>query len=254
MDTLVTANANVNARSMQGQTSLHLVALVDPCSEIVDRVTKLSAGIDKESSHGFTPLELAIQFNHHRVIPALIHAGVHVKLNDVLYAVRLNREGTLKLLLDSRHITTEDYNNIVWDTVLYDATFYALCRTLQVLATHWPCTINVYRVMKTGYSAKQVAIWRRDKNSDWAEHAQSLEDPDPEAWYEAWEAMVATIQARHPEPTESIADETSSIDDYCNGEQSDDGHSDTEYHNGRDSDDNSSSAEDYWEDAVEGLA
>ena len=202
---LLEAGAGTNIPDAKGCLPLNL----SPSIEVAECLLNFGARVDGVDNY-VTPLHTAIQEGNVDIIQLLLAKGASCGMEDVEFSIRYDRWMVLKLLLHHMTNDIQRSTSVRFDFgVFYEAAASASAKTLKVLASQWPSNYDESYKDSGGHNAQDIAELRRDRNPQWSDWVRRPPDKDPEAWYQEFEAMVASIEARHPTKREADCSEDS---------------------------------------------
>lgn len=203
---LLEAGADANVSDLCDNVPLHYVVSTEVGECLLDFDASINGG-----HTAYSPMCDAIFQGKEKIVEWLLANDAICGVINIVDSILCNHRKVLELLLD--HLTGDIQKSgsaTLGTKVFYNAAMFASEKTLKVLASRWPSFVDDSYDLG-GFTAQDVAEYRRDCNSQWSERALQPPDEDPEAWYQEFEAMVAAIEARHP--TECRADCSEDRDD-----------------------------------------
>ena len=200
---LLAGKADVRAVDKFGSSALHCAAFsMFDRVEILDLLLSQGLDIEGRDFNYCTPLHIAACWDNVVIARGLLSHGANINAwNDteytpLHYAAKFNSHQVLKLLISRSDTEFRAINEYCRDVVHYIAAFADL-ETLEIIATDWPCSLNMTRKDIDGYTAWGFAAWRRDNNREWCRTFSEPPDEDPKAWYRAFKDIVCTILERN---------------------------------------------------------
>ena len=199
MEILLTAGADAKLKNVRGRNALINAMYTWANPFYIEPL--LAAGIDVNvrARGGFTPLTCAVLRNSCDSIATLLRCGADIESTDVegdtaLMESLFYNDDALKLLLASGadYTKTDSYG----DPILHDIAIYGGLRTIEIVHEAKLRDLDIHATNKNGKTAHEIARSRKGT---------------PDGFVEAFEIMLASIEARTakaaPESVELIDDE-----------------------------------------------
>ncbi|MCJ1479351.1 hypothetical protein MMC13_008036 [Lambiella insularis] len=175
LESLYRSGADITVSTDQKQTLLHLLVMQASDSDfeahgttILTWLLERKLDINAHDAHGQTPARLAVKRHKPQMLKALLLRGAEyagwkadgVEWSLVRDAAQFGNIGTLQILQEARLVDT---NLLAGDV--------------------------------SGFTAMDLAVWRRDHNEEWARCFVVDPDPDPKDWHNAFKALYVSIAA-----------------------------------------------------------
>lgn len=160
IEVLLNRGANIESHDMDGFTILHTAAYTSR-PKCLTYLLEAGANINAAITGGSTAIDLAIQGNKHEALRVLI---AHIRHHS--------SSGT-------------PYGRLVF----VHAAFWGDIETLENSKT---CAFSDADIKATynGWTAVELAKWRRDFNEAWSKKCLQPPDEDPQEWYAAFEELL----------------------------------------------------------------
>ena len=230
---LLEAGAHVNHADNLKYSKLHYTIMQNDNLVCLELLYHFGADIHDRDDRGNTLLQVAIHYDRPVAANWLLEKGVDVNSTNIrgipafLQAVESVRAGLMfmgKRLLH-RGANYKMKNNF-HEGLLHHLARHGTINTiawlqdtnLTGLSAHERSFCGFTRNEKVSYgkTAMELAIWRRDFNEDWAMECYKQMDPDPQAWFAAFETLVNSIEddeAARDLPTDvGASSQTTSVD------------------------------------------
>ena len=209
---LLESGAQVDSSDLLGfKKSINVVRAQDDidCAEIL---WKFGANIKHQYGNGFV-----INYAVERFRPHLLHWMLRKEV-DTEVRDSIGETALLHLTSTSSHAETwkillrgkPDYKaiDVFSEGLLHKMARFGSFEHMEILKQQSDfsdfdverksaCAIRQYQQDKVGKTALELARWRRDCQSEWAEDSIMQLDPDPEAWYAAFESWIKSIKAAY---------------------------------------------------------
>ena len=209
---LLEAGAHVNHTDKLQNSKFSSAITQKGCLISLDLLLNFGADIN-HPGRGSTPLQLAISYaipSKLKVTEWLLERGVNVNTSNrmgesaLLDALKYQSPPALVKRLLERGVDHTAKNQLDEGPLHYVARYEdaATIHGLRLqdldftgLSAHEPsrCGLVPWVHVPYGKTAMELAVWRRDRNEDWAIETGEKPDPDPHAWFEAFESFVRSI-------------------------------------------------------------
>ena len=200
MDILLKAGADAKTKNIGGRNTLMYAMLTSASPFCIEPL--LAAGIDVNSRdrYGSSALALSIARDSCESIATLLQCGADIESADnegdtpLMESLFYHNDDALKLLLASGadYAKTDSYG----DPILHDVALYGGLRTIEIVHEADLRYLDIHATNKGGKTARELARSR---------------EGTPDGFVEAFDIMLASIEARTaketPEPAESMDDE-----------------------------------------------
>ena len=194
------ANANPNASTNDGYTPLHYPVGPRTMKVLLENGADPSA----KNMYGETPLQYYIRRGRPAAcIEAALAVGSSSGLNEIRSAIVWNNNKALKLLTAQKNVWGASWAGS--SAVLLDAVEWGSLATLEILATYWPTGLAFDNDADKLCQANELAILRRDFSHQWAQSHLVAPDKNPNAFYQAWQHLITSVEARSRKPTKAIS-------------------------------------------------
>ena len=250
LELLLRAKADVDIKTLDDRTAMHFLSAFGGDTTNLDLLVSFRANIEAKDSFGSTPLHCAVQEDNHIMVSGLLERGADINARDLrgwtclFPALWSNRHNSLRILLDNTGLLY----NVKSDNgraLLHYAAMYADIRSLYILMSRGLSQLDTAEKDVDGWTAMQIARFRRLDNEKWSTLARRPRDKDPTEWYYVFEELL-----------ESIAEAQASMAGYVDGEASEeetDNSEDSCDFSDEDSIEGDQDGEELWEDAREDL-
>ena len=205
MDILLKAGADAKAKNIGGRNALMHAMRTSANPLCIEPL--LAAGIDVNSRDGYgasalaaSALALSVIRDSCGCIATLLRCGADIDSADntgdtaLMESLFYHNDDALKLLLASGadYTKTDSYG----DPILHDVAIYGGLRTIEIVHEANLRNLDIHATNKSGTTARELARSR---------------EGTPDGFVEAFDVMLASIEARTaketPEPVECIDDE-----------------------------------------------
>ena len=195
---LLSAKADVDIREHLGNTALNLAIRGTDETDCSELLLAHGADIECKAKFDWKPLRLAAKYNRPRQLSLLLSKGANINASEsdgtaaLHCAIIYKSSAVVGILLNDPRIDYEHKLNSGF-TIIHLAAQYTDFETLKVLEATDLSKIDLDAVCVKGYTALNIARWRRDENEDWANRSLEPCDKDPEAWYKAFKGLMNSI-------------------------------------------------------------
>lgn len=192
---LLNAKADPKIVDLAGYTPLHGIRENNAC--FIKRIVELGADINRINEQDATALHYACAEQRVKVVQELLACGADINIldkygrNEVFTAIYLNCHQILSILISNPSVQLSVTDSCGWDIPMFAAA-YGDIQTLEILRDEWPAGIDFGR-RGEGNKPLELAQYRRDENEDWSHNFSMPPDPDPLAWFDAFEDMVNVL-------------------------------------------------------------
>ena len=210
MKSLLCAGANVNHPGRDGKTKLHHLLWESDNIDIFETLWSHGADLNyREKSIGWTPLHTAIANAKPQIVHCLLQKDVDLEARDdedftpLAYAIKVTNHCFIDWLLDKS--ASCHFVNIYGEGLLHQVARFGTIEGILVLQQAGLSGLDIqqnsnkgchrYKPCPDPQTALNIAQQRRDNNAVWALENLESPDPDPRAWFTAFQALVDSIQA-----------------------------------------------------------
>ena len=217
LELLLRAKADVELKNDHGKTVLHDISAYGRDITSLDLLLRYGANIEATNHIGQRPLHSAIMEDNHPMVSGLLARGGNINARttdgwNCLYRALLHQShNSLRILLDN---TGLDYNLKLdngW-TLLHFAAQYADIESLYILMSKPLYELDTAEEDVDGWTAVQIAQYRRLNNEEWSRRFLQPRDNDPTEWYYVFEELLDSIIDAQASIAGSIDDEASEED------------------------------------------
>ena len=250
LEVLLRAKADVNMKNFYNRTALHLLSAYGWDTTSLDLLLRFGANIEATDRFGFTPLQEAVREGNHLMFSGLLERGANINARDprgltcLFHALRFNGHNSLRILLENpgRLYNVKSDNG---PTLLHVAAMYADIESLYILMSKQLYELDIAEEDVYGWTAMQIARFRRLDNEEWSTLARRPRDKDPTEWYYVFKELLESI-------TGAQALMAGNVDNEASGEEMDNNEVSYDF-SGEDSIEGDQDEEELWEDAREDL-
>ena len=270
---LLAAGADIDIQDRDGRTSLALCSIM--CHIDVVKLL-LDAGANTESQDRWlrTPLHYAALLNLPQVAKLLIERGADVDAkNEVGYTAfeyAISRQNR-KLIKISLWPTDDATKAVLREDTLLLAALYGNEKALRFLHSAALVDVNLRAKDEDGWTALEIAEWRRDNSSTCSKGSPPAPKRDMSAWFEAFKALWDDIETRQGsnrsnnnnvmghivdaesagESGEDEDDEDLEYDEDDENDEEDEDYEDYDEEDEEDEEDDEDEDDEIWQDATE---
>ena len=204
--TLLEAGAHVNQAEKLENTKLIYTVIENGDILSLELLFHYGADLNHHGNLGDTPLHISIKYRKPTITDWLLGQGVDTNAINETGETPLSRDisnnaGYVMTLLDKG----ADYKvkDFLQEGLLHTVARFAQLSTIALLKDidltglspyeRSYCGFKLYEKVPHGKTAMELAMWRRDSNQDWSIECYEPMDPDPQAWFTAFEAFVNSI-------------------------------------------------------------
>ena len=217
LELLLRAKADVGLKSVSSRTVLHDLSARGWDTTSLDLLLRYGANIEATSCDGLTPLHYAVMRDNHLMVSGLLERGGNINArttdgwNCLYRALFYHSHNSLRILLDN---TGLHYNVKIGDgwTLLHAAALYADIESLYILMSKTLYEADTAEEDVYGWTAVQIAQYRRLNNKEWSRRFLQPRDNDPTEWYYVFEELLDSIIDAQASIAGSIDDEASEED------------------------------------------
>ena len=250
LELLLRAKADVDLKDPDDRTALHILSAYGWDTTSLDLLARFGANMEATDRFGFTPLQEAVREDNHLMVSGLLERGANINARDprgltcLFQALRFNGHNSLRILLENpgRLYNVKSDNG---PTLLHVAATYADIESLYILMSKQWYELDIAEEDVYGWTAMQIARFRRLDNEEWSTLARRPRDKDPTEWYYVFEELLESI-------TEAQASMDGNIDDEASEEETNNSEDSCDF-SGEDSIEGDQDGEELWEDAQEDL-
>lgn len=169
---------------------------------LVGILLKSGADVETQDGSGQRPLHRATVNNHHLMVSELLESGADINATTTtgctaLHLAIISRSTeVLRILLGNVNL---DFNirDLYGGTLLHHAAYHGDIQTMNTLRSRSFNRLDYTEddQPRDSYTAKQYSQWRRDFNADWSRTYEQPCDPDPDAWYDAFEELFNSVRS-----------------------------------------------------------
>ena len=217
LELLLRAKADVELKAVHGQTVLHHVSAFGRDITSLDLLLRYGANIEATSRYGHTPLHSAVMEDNHLMVSSLLERGANLNARDLdgltcLHHAFHNRSAnSLRILLDNTGLSY-NWKDARGQTLLHVAAVYADIESLYILLSKTLYELDTAEEDVDGWTAVQIAQYRRLNNEEWSRRLLQPRDNDPTEWYYVFEDLLDSIIDAQASIAGSIDDEASEED------------------------------------------
>lgn len=196
---LLNARADIHIKTNRGEIALNRAVRVKDEPDFLELLLAHGAEIECSNNFHWTPLRSAAKLNHTKQVSLLLGKGANInastpKGSTALHdAIAHKSSAVLKILLNNPGLDYECTSESGSNAIILAAKCSDL-ETLNVLQAANLTNIDVDAVDSGGYTALDIARWRRAYNEAWANCFLEPLDEDPEAWYKAFKELINSIR------------------------------------------------------------
>ena len=213
---LLEAGANVDHVNHEGLTKFQLCIRKNEPS-CLETLWKWGADINRRVLFG-TPILYASQFRVPRSFKWLLDHGVDINVCDgefgdtpflTLLECSCDGDGMaymLKMLLEKK--PNISVINCVEEGVLHYIARFGRVQYMKIFLQMMDlsdldverksiCSFQRHEKSHLGKTALELAVWRRDHQSEWSINCATAPDPDPQAWFADFLSFIKTIKTAH---------------------------------------------------------
>ena len=199
LTTLLNAGAEINRKDHYGRTTLMLFVQLHDDINITRLLLDSGANMTARDLWGGTVFHYAASADHPRVLIYLLERGGDLNVEDysshtALQAACLQQSHrALKALLHHKKLDHTYSQTRTGATILHIAAWFGDSSTSKIFCAARLKGINVEKQEQYGWTALQLAQWRRDENARWSEAACRPPDQDPVARYAAFLEVLDSL-------------------------------------------------------------
>ena len=211
LTTLLEAGAYVNHSDHAGYTKLEKLVISGDSVDCLEVLWKFGVDLNFRSKHSVEAIFPAVERHRPQTIRWLLEHGANLEVRDALGDTPLLRflsctsdewPDILGILL------AQEPNYSVLDNwkegVLHYAARFSSFRYMQVFGQRADlsgldpdqrsaCGFKLWESNRPGKTPIELAIWRRDHQLEWSQECFTPLDPDPQAWFAAFEVWIRSI-------------------------------------------------------------
>ncbi|KAL9117489.1 MAG: hypothetical protein Q9187_005974 [Circinaria calcarea] len=198
---LATPRIVIDQRDSRGRTPLAWAAYHGKF-EAVKKLLQRGADPNIGDLEGKTPLHLAVHAGGCLAVQCLdllLQGGANIDAFDSLgdialdHSIHYDEPKSTKFLLDSgaENLSIDmSGQSLLHMTALYGS--LPILSTMRQAALHG---LNIDLLDKWGWTAMELAKWRRDFNAEWSKRFNRPKDKDPVKWFNVFEDLLDSIRA-----------------------------------------------------------
>ena len=211
LTTLLEAGAKAGHGDHNGYTKLMLLNLQDDDVECAKVLRRFGADINYRSNI-CALIHVVVQRHRPKTLSWLLEQDVDLEARDydgmtaLLECIGTQHGDTLQLILNKKpdYQALDTYHEGLLHYIarygsIEDITIFKEKTDLSTLNVDQrsACSLNRFEKSSNGKTAIELAMWRRDHQSDWALDGQMDLDPDPQAYFVAFQSWIESIRATH---------------------------------------------------------
>ena len=211
LGSLLCVGANVNHVSRLGNTKIHDLVQVSDQTDILEHLWRHGADLNYQAkTTGMSPLHVAIAYGMRQTVYWLLQKDVNIdardseRLTPLAYAIAsTNVSDSIAWLLEKS--VNYHFVDAYGEGLLHYVARYGSIAGILTLKQAGLSGLNIrhksnrgctpYKRCLDSQTPMDIAEERRDHNMEWARDSLSSPDPDPQAWFTAFQALVDSIQA-----------------------------------------------------------
>ena len=199
LETLLDAGAEINKRDHRGRTAL--VIAIHNCDNVNVLKLLLDRGADvaSEDSTGCAVIHFAALHDRPNALAYLVERGGDINIEDHLgntplaNAILNQSHRALESLLARKEFDPTHIGSLYGGTILHVAAWASGLPALTLLCATTLRRVDVQKKNSSGWTALQIAQFRRDRNETWSQEALQPPDEDPAKWYVAFLEVLDSI-------------------------------------------------------------
>ena len=195
---LLQRGAEVNTKDVSGRTAFSHVASKGKDASFMKTLIMHGADIETQDDEGWRPIHWAAHEDQPAFLNILLENQAESNAVDKLgrgplqLAMLRNRHQAMQVLVD-RDACGGNGKTALGSTILHSAADNADIEALQILESANLGNVPIMVENLDGFTAQRIAVNRRDNNGEWANSSCQTSDPDPLAWYEAFERFMGSV-------------------------------------------------------------
>ena len=198
---LLHRGAEVNTKDGSGQTALNYVAMKEKDAIFLKTLIKHDADVETQDDEGWRPIHWAAHKDKPAFVNVLLDHKADSSATDILgrnplqLAILRNCHQAMQVLVD-RNACGGSGKTALGSTILHSAADNADIEALQIMQFANLGNVPIMDENLDGFTAQRIAMNRRDNNREWANSSCQTSDPDPLAWYQAFEGFMDSVIQR----------------------------------------------------------